>query len=101
MAETYQIAVACHNPAGPVATAASLQVGFAIPNYLIQEVVRNDVPWRNEVVTEPIAMESGVAHAPTAPGLGIEINEKEAAKHPFAPEVTMPYFHRDGSVADW
>jgi galactonate dehydratase len=33
--------------------------------------------------------------------LGIEINEKEAAKHPFAPEVTMPYFHRDGSVADW
>jgi galactonate dehydratase len=101
MAETYQIAVACHNPAGPVATAASLQVGFAIPNYLIQEVVRNDVPWRNEVVTEPIAMESGIAHAPTAPGLGIEINEKEAAKHPFAPEVTMPYFHRDGSVADW
>jgi galactonate dehydratase len=46
-------------------------------------------------------MESGVAHAPTAPGLGLEINEKEAAKHPFAPEVTMPYFHRDGSVADW
>jgi galactonate dehydratase len=101
MAETYQISVACHNPAGPVATAASLQVGFAVPNYLIQEVVRNDVPWRNDVVTEPIAMESGIAHAPSAPGLGIEINEKEAAKHPFAPEVTMPYFHRDGSVADW
>jgi len=101
MAETYQIAVACHNPAGPVATAASLQVGFAVPNYLIQEVVRNDVPWRNDVVTEPIAMESGVAHAPTAPGLGLEINEKEAAKHQFAPEVTMPYFHHDGSVADW
>ncbi len=101
MAETYQMAVACHNPAGPVATAASLQVGFAVPNYLIQEVVRNDVPWRNDVVAEPIAMESGIAHAPTAPGLGIEINEKEAAKHPFAPEVTMPYFHRDGSVADW
>ena len=101
MAEAYQIAVACHNPAGPVATAASLQVGFAVPNYLIQEVVRNDVPWRNDVVTEPIAMESGVAHAPTAPGLGLEINEKEAAKHPFAAEVTMPYFHRDGSVADW
>jgi galactonate dehydratase len=76
-------------------------VGFAVPNYLIQEVVRNDVPWRNDVVAEPIAMESGIAHPPTAPGLGIEINENEAAKHPFAPEVTMPYFHRDGSVADW
>ena len=101
MAETYMISVACHNPAGPVATAASLHVGFAVPNYLIQEVVRNDVPWRNDVVNEPIAMESGIGHAPTAPGLGIEINEKEAAKHPFAPEVIMAYSHRDGSVADW
>lgn len=101
MAETYNISVACHNPLGPVSTAASLQVGFATPNYLIQEVVRSDVPWRNDVVTEPINMEGGLSHAPTAPGLGIDINEKEAAKHPFQPEVTMAYFHKDGSVADW
>ena len=101
MAETYMVSVACHNPTGPVGTAASLHVGFATPNYLIQEVVRNDVPWRNDIVTEPIGMEGGFARAPSSPGLGIEINEKEAAKHPFAPEVTMPYFHRDGSVADW
>ena len=52
-------------------------------------------------ITEPIAVESGIAHAPTAPGLGIGISEKEAANIPSAPEVTMPYFHRDGSVADW
>jgi len=101
MAETYMMAVACHNPGGPVATAASLQVGFAVPNYLIQEVVRNDVPWRNDVVTGPVHIERGIAHAPTAPGLGIDVNEQEAARHPFSPEVTMPYFHRDGSVADW
>jgi len=93
--------VACHNPQGPVSTAASLHVGFATPNYLIQEVVRNDVPWRQSVVTEPINMEGGISRAPTAPGLGIEINEKEAAKYPFKPEVTMAYFHKDGSVADW
>jgi galactonate dehydratase len=36
-----------------------------------------------------------------APGLGIEINEGEAAKHRFEPEVMMAYFHKDGSVADW
>jgi len=101
MAETYGISVACHNPQGPVSTSASLQVGFATPNYLIQEVVRKDVPWRNDVVAEPIGMEGGIAHAPTAPGLGIEINEGEAAKHPFQTEVYMPYFHKDGSVADW
>ncbi|MGC4055359.1 MAG: mandelate racemase/muconate lactonizing enzyme family protein [Paludibaculum sp.] len=44
MAETYQMSVACHNPQGPVSTAASTHVGFATPNYLIQEMVRADVP---------------------------------------------------------
>jgi len=101
LAETYMISVACHNPTGPVGTAASLNVGFATPNYLIQEFVRNDVPWRNEIVVNPLVVARGAVGVPTAPGLGIEINEKEAAKHPFAPEVTMPAFHRDGSVADW
>ncbi|PYU99083.1 MAG: galactonate dehydratase [Acidobacteria bacterium] len=101
MAESYMISVACHNPQGPISTAASLHVGFATPNYLIQEVVRKDVPWRHDVVTEPIDMDRGVSRVPTASGLGIDINEKEAAKHPFQPEVTMAYFHKDGSVADW
>lgn len=101
MAETYQIPVACHNPTGPVGTAASLHVGFATPNYLVQEHVRNDVPWRNDIVAAPLVLEKGLARTPTAPGLGIEINEKKAARHPCAPEVTMAAFHRDGSVADW
>lgn len=101
MAETYQISVACHNPQGPISTAASIHVGFAVPNYLIQEVVRNDVPWRDDVVTEPLKIRGGICPVPSAPGLGIDVNEKEAAKHPFEPEVAMAYFHRDGSVADW
>ncbi len=101
MAETYSIAVACHNPQGPVSTAASTHIGFATPNYLIQEMVRADVPWRNDVVEEAIPLEAGVCQAPTRPGLGIEINEAEAARHPWQPEITMAYNHRDGSVADW
>jgi galactonate dehydratase len=101
MAETYLTSVACHNPQGPVSTAASLHVGFATPNYLIQEVVRNDVPWRNDILIEPLQTSAGICDAPVAPGLGIDVNETEAAKHPFEPEVIMAYFHRDGSVADW
>lgn len=38
---------------------------------------------------------------PPKPGLGIEINETEAAKYPWQPEVSMAYTHRDSSVADW
>jgi len=101
MAETYSIAVACHNPQGPVSTASSIHVGFATPNYLIQEVVRADVPWRNDILIDPLDVARGSVPPPTKPGLGIDINEAEAAKHPFEPEVTMDCFHRDGSVADW
>ncbi|MCC6342900.1 MAG: galactonate dehydratase [Bryobacterales bacterium] len=101
MAETYSIAVACHNPQGPVSTASSIHAGFAIPNYLIQEVVRADVPWRNDILIDPLDVARGSVPPPTKPGLGIDINEAEAAKHPFQPEVTMDCFHRDGSVADW
>ncbi|MCC6363867.1 MAG: galactonate dehydratase [Bryobacterales bacterium] len=101
MAETYSIAVACHNPQGPVSTASSIHVGFATPNYLIQEVVRADVPWRNDILLDPLDVARGSVPPPAKPGLGIDINEAEAAKHPFQPEVTMDCFHRDGSVADW
>ena len=79
------MAVACHNPQGPVSTAASVQVAFATPNYLIQEVVRKDVPWRKDVVIGQIPIENGHAVPPTAPGLGIDINEAEADKHPWQP----------------
>jgi galactonate dehydratase len=101
MAETYMTPVACHNPQGPVSTASSIHLGFATPNDLIQEVVRNDVPWRNDIVTTSLDCSAGICHVPNAPGLGIDINELEAAKHPFQPEITTACFHRDGSVADW
>jgi galactonate dehydratase len=64
-------------------------------------VVRKDVPWRADVVTEPVEVNTGTARPPSRRGLGVDINEREAAKHPFQPEVTMAYFHKDGSVADW
>jgi galactonate dehydratase len=101
MAETYGIPVACHNPQGPVSTASSVHIGFATPNYLIQEVVRNDVPWRDDIVTQPLRLTGGTCTPPTAPGLGIDIDEREAARHPYQPEVTMARFRKDGSVADW
>lgn len=101
MAEAYSIAIACHNPQGPISTAACTHIAFATPNYLIQEVVRKDVPWRKDVVIGQMPIDRGYALPPAAPGLGIDINEAEADKHPFEPEVTMAVFRKDGSVADW
>ena len=41
--------------------------------------------------------------APDAPGLGVEVNEAEAAKHPFEPEImhTQGAVLADGTIADW
>ncbi len=101
MAETYYVGVAPHNPLGPIATAASIQFAACTPNFLIQESLRRDVPWRNEVVNDPILVQDGYVVPSERPGLGVEVNEKEAAKYPFQQEDLARYWHEDGSVADW
>lgn len=101
MAEAHSIAVAPHNPNGPVATAATIHFALATPNWIIQEAITDDVPWRYDVVINPVVVEQGYVGVPDRPGLGIDINEKEAAKYPFKPETMQRYFHPDGSVADW
>jgi galactonate dehydratase len=42
-----------------------------------------------------------LVHPGTRPGLGIEINEKEVARHPFQQEVPMRSFYSDGAPGDW
>jgi galactonate dehydratase len=103
MAEAYRVALAPHNPQGPVSTAASLELGFATPSYVICESVHNDVPWRQDVVTEGFVVEKKgrIVFPNQRPGLGIEINEGELKKHPFQQETLQRSFHKDGSVGDW
>lgn len=103
MAEAYRIAIAPHNPQGPVSTAASIEFGFATPGYIICESVHNDVPWRVDVVSEGFTVEKKgrIVRPNTRPGLGIEINEEEVKKHPFQQEVLQRTFYKDGSVGDW
>jgi galactonate dehydratase len=100
-AEANSIAVAPHNPNGPIATAAAIHFALATPNWVIQEAISSDVPWRNTVVETVHRVQNGAYAVPTAPGLGIDVNEREAAKHPYAPELVQRYFHPDGAVADW
>src|SRR6266436_3035406 len=57
LADAYRIALAPHNPQGPISTAASLEFGFSQSGYIICESVHSDVPWRNEVVDESFAID--------------------------------------------
>ena len=104
MAEAIGVAVAPHNPAGPVAGAAALHFAIATPNHMIQEEMVGAVPWYNEVVsTTPIEMVEGCWQVPNSPGLGIEINMEQAAKHPFRQEIihTANAVLPDGTIVDW
>jgi galactonate dehydratase len=103
MAEAYRVALAPHNPQGPVSTAASLELGFSAPSYIICESVHLDVPWRNEIVNQSFTVEKKGRYVRPSnrPGLGIEINEAEVRKHPFEQEVLQRSFYADGSVGDW
>jgi galactonate dehydratase len=102
-AEQALMGVAPHNPNGPVAGAAALHFDVSTPNFVIQEEMTGAVPWYDDVVSTPMRRTGSSWAVPEAPGLGVEINEVEAAKHPFKPEVihTSGAVLPDGTVVDW
>jgi galactonate dehydratase len=103
MAEAYYLGVAPHNPLGPVANAAALHFALSTPNFLIQEDMLGDVPWRFDVVQHSLQTEAGYWLPNNAPGLGIEVDEAAAARHPFQQEILHSTTVRahDGAILDW
>jgi galactonate dehydratase len=103
MAEVYYMGVAPHNPLGPVANAAALHFAMSTPNFLIQEDMVGDVPWRWDVVQHRLSMDNGYWLPCDAPGLGIEVNEQAAKEHPFKQEIihANTVRARDGAILDW
>jgi galactonate dehydratase len=101
LCDTFGVVMAPHNPLGPIATMVNIHLGFATPNFLIQEVMRSDVPWRNDVVAGGAEIIGGYVFPSEAPGIGVEINVEEAAKHPYLDVKPVQWYQHDGSVADW
>jgi galactonate dehydratase len=103
LAEAYGVGFAPHNPQGPVSTAASIELGFVTPSYVICEAVSSDVPWRGDVVQEGFrVVEDGRYVTPSErPGLGIDIDLDAVARHPFEQEIPQEVSYGDGAVGDW
>lgn len=81
IAEAAGATCAPHNPAGPVSTAASVQVCATMPNFLILEYAWGEVPWRDDLITPPEVFNNGHLSLSGKPGLGIEFNQKILQKH--------------------
>jgi len=98
MAEACYAAVAPHCPLGPIALAASLQLDACTPNFLCQE----QVCLGEGYLKTPFVVSKGHVDVPTAPGLGIEIDEEALEEKLYDGSWENPrLWHEDGSVADW
>ncbi|GAB3037208.1 galactonate dehydratase [Parafrigoribacterium mesophilum] len=109
LAEVFDVQLAPHCPLGPIALAACLQVGFATPNFLIQEQSIGIHYNRGAEVLDyvldktPLAFVDGCIERLTGPGLGIEVDEaavRTADKHGHAWRSPV-WRHPDGSFAEW
>jgi len=109
MAEAWDVTLAPHCPIGPIALAASLQVAFASPNFLIQEQSLGIHYGGGSELLEylvdpsPFSFAGGMAARPLGPGLGVEVDEGSVRR---ASEVghrwrNPVWRHKDGSFAEW
>ena len=96
-AETRYIPFAPHNPSGPVANAATLQLAATCPNFSILEIMYSDVEWRKDVTNESLEYADGYMTIPDKPGLGIEIDEEACLAHPYQPHTLR---HYTGALTD-
>ena len=96
-AECRYIPFAPHNPSGPVANAATLQLAACCPNFSILEIMYSDVEWRKDVTNESLEYKNGYIAIPDKPGLGIEINEEACLKHTYK---THTLRHYTGALTD-
>ena len=83
MAEACYVPFCPHNPSGPVACAATLQLAAVLPNFLVLEFMAFDVAYRAELTTEDLVMKDGCIRIPDRPGLGIELREENFARFPY------------------
>jgi len=98
MAEAYYATIAAHNPLGPISLAAGIQLAASIPNFLCQE----HRTLGEGYLKKPFEMKGGFVDLPTAPGLGIELDEEAlAGKIGHKWRNTESYDEDDGSVVDW
>ena len=97
IAEAHYIPFAPHNPSGPIANAATLQIAACCPNFSILEIMYSDVDYRKFITDESLEYENGRIKIGDKPGLGIELNEEACLEHPYTEHNLR---HYTGALTD-
>ncbi|KXJ52939.1 mandelate racemase/muconate lactonizing enzyme family protein [Neptuniibacter pectenicola] len=82
-ADVYDVRIQAHVCGGPVATAASLHLETAIPNFLIHEHHTYAIKkWNRELCIQDPQPVDGFFQVSEAPGIGIELNDEIVMRSP-------------------
>ncbi len=93
LAKAREAQVACHQAQSPLQTAINAHIHCTIPHFLIHECFDDFlVPWARDVFRGVPKVVNGYLPVPDAPGLGVEFDEKEAAKHPYGEDYMVRLF---------
>lgn len=83
MAEAHYAQIAPHLYCGPIVGAANIQLATCSPNFLLLEGIGTWGGLYAELLERPIVWEDGYVIPPTEPGLGVELDESVAERHPY------------------
>jgi galactonate dehydratase len=83
LANVFEYNIAPHNHYSHLASHISASLCATLPNVRIMEIDIDDVPWKDELVTNPPRIVDGYMMTPTGPGWGTDLNEEVVRAHPW------------------
>jgi mannonate dehydratase len=101
-AAIYHVRTGCHGATdlSPVTMAGALHFGLAIHNFGIQEHMPHNEE-TDAVFPHHYKFEGGYMYPGDAPGLGVDLDEKLAAKYPYQRAYLPVNRKLDGTLFDW
>ncbi|MFD1535710.1 D-mannonate dehydratase ManD [Nonomuraea guangzhouensis] len=102
LAALYQVRTGSHGATdlSPITLAAAVHVDISVPNFGIQEYMGH-ADETAEVFRSGVTFSDGMLYPSEEPGLGVEYDEKEAARFPYEARYLPVARRLDGSVHDW
>lgn len=101
LADAFRVEVSPHNPQSEVSTLASMHVCMATPNCTILEIGSGQDPfWDDLFYGGHFSYDKGYGNPPSRPGLGVDLDEKIAARYPYEPKNWETLQTGDGAYVD-
>ena len=102
LAALFQVRMGCHGATdlSPACMGAALHFDLWAPNFGIQEYMRHTQA-TDELFPHAYVFKDGCLHPGDAPGIGVDIDEKLATKHPYQAKQLPIARLADGTMWNW